>query len=189
MTEPNAAARWPSRWPSRWIDTLFPDVPRTAVWLGLAGLLPFYGCVLAAYLLPHPWNGWGLTLLKPYGAVILSFLGGVHWGLAMAGFGSTRAPGPGHDPMTDPPDTLTWVRLGWSVMPSIVAWAAFFLTGWQAGFVLLLLAFVAMLYGDLRAVEAGAAPAWYLSLRRNLTWLVVLALTLAIARPLIPYNY
>lgn len=167
------------------IDRLFPDVPRPAVWLGLGGLIPFYGCVLAAYMLPHPYNAMGMNLLKPYGAVILSFLGGVHWGLALAGFGGPRVT----DPMNQPPPTMTLQRLGWSVVPSIIAWAAFFLTGWQAGFLLLLLAFVGMLYGDLRAVEAGTAPLWYLNLRRNLTWLVALALVLALVRPLIPYNY
>lgn len=166
-------------------DKLFPDVPKPAVWLGLGGLIPFYACVVAAYALPHPWNAWGMDLIKPYAAIILSFLGGVHWGLAVGGFGGTRAMAP----MTVPPATMTLQRLGWSTVPSLIAWTAFLVTGAQVGFALLLFAFVGMLYGDLKAVKAETAPLWYLQLRRNLTWLVVLALVLALVRPMLPYNY
>ena len=58
--------------------------PPTLAWaLGLAGLIPF---VLGSALQWYGPPGWrmlaGMALLS-YGAVIVSFLGGIHWGLAM----------------------------------------------------------------------------------------------------------
>jgi len=59
-------------------------VPRPAAVLGGLGLLPF----LAASGFAHAAEGelvfWAQTLLAAYGACILSFLGGIHWGLAIA---------------------------------------------------------------------------------------------------------
>jgi len=50
--------------------------------LGYAGLFPFFAAAAAALLGPPPWRGAALSALAAYGAVILSFLGAVHWGLA-----------------------------------------------------------------------------------------------------------
>ncbi len=165
------------------IDRLFPDVPRPAVWLGLAGLIPFYACAIGSYVLPYDWNGRALDWMVAYGAIILSFLGGVHWGLATGGFGAPAV----RDPALEPPASMTWQRLGWSVVPSIIAWLAHLLFSWQPAFLLLAAGFIGMLYGDVRAVQAGLAPAWYLTLRRHLTWLVVAALTAGIVRPLLSF--
>lgn len=155
------------------IDKLFPDVPRPAVWLGLAGLIPFFACAAASYLLPPAWTGKVLLWMLGYGAVILSFLGGVHWGLATGGYG---VPVPARSGQADPALSMTWTRLGWSVVPSIAAWAAFLLPLPIFGLVLLTAAFATMLIGDIRAVAEGLAPDWYLNLRANLSRAVVLAL-------------
>ncbi|MFC7474774.1 DUF3429 domain-containing protein [Dankookia sp. GCM10030260] len=58
-------------------------LPRPTLWLGLAGLLPFLGTALLAWTAPPDWRGVALHALAAYGAVILSFLGAVHWGLAL----------------------------------------------------------------------------------------------------------
>ena len=47
------------------------------------GLLPFAGAALAA-LSVAGWQADALIWLRAYGAVILAFLGAVHWGLALA---------------------------------------------------------------------------------------------------------
>ena len=61
-------------------------IPKSVLLLGSAGLIPFLGTTLCAYSLPE------LTYLmqqiqSQYGATILSFMGGAHWGLAMANYG------------------------------------------------------------------------------------------------------
>ena len=61
-----------------------PGVPQSALLLGYAGALPFIGCVvmaLAGLLMPPPV---ALLWLVAYGACILSFMGGIHFGLAIA---------------------------------------------------------------------------------------------------------
>ena len=79
--------------------------------LGLAGLLPFAAAALLAWW-PQalPWQGLDARMaLLAYGAVILSFLGGIHWGLVM------RAALPASG------------RLLWGVTPSLLAWLALLL--------------------------------------------------------------
>ena len=53
--------------------------------LAFAGFLPF--AVLALWLYgiapDHPWRQGTIVLLTGYAAVVLSFLGGIRWGLAV----------------------------------------------------------------------------------------------------------
>lgn len=135
------------------------DVPKPARILGLAGAIPFVGLALIG-LSGLGADAWVLSALLGYGATILSFMGGIHWGLAMA--------------QNDP----SWERLGASVIPALVGWLALLLGG-GTGLVLLAAAFAALLLYDLREVAARRAPDWYPSLRRLLTGLVCLSLIVA----------
>lgn len=47
--------------------------------LGVAGLVPFVVTLPAAYLASPPGQALAIQAFLAYGAVILSFLGGVHW--------------------------------------------------------------------------------------------------------------
>ena len=59
----------------RQIDT---RIPAPALLLGLAGLIPFFAAAAAQWLvLPVIDSGAGLRLAVAYGAIILSFLGGI----------------------------------------------------------------------------------------------------------------
>jgi hypothetical protein len=83
-----------------------PAPPDWARRLGAAGLIPFIGGALLVWLVwpeAHPYVALGLSA---YAGLIVSFLGGIHWGVAM------RAP--------TPPPTL----LAWGVLPSLAAWVA-----------------------------------------------------------------
>lgn len=62
---------------------------------------------MATWMVEDSRQGQAAFALLAYGATILSFLGAIHWGMAL------------RDP-TDPPVAM----LVWSVMPSLVAWAA-----------------------------------------------------------------
>ncbi|HET8996275.1 MAG TPA: DUF3429 domain-containing protein, partial [Acetobacteraceae bacterium] len=84
-------------------------MPLSVLLLGLIGLAPFIGCGLAA-IGPHasgsdPW----LAALIGYAAVVLGFVGGVHWGLVL------REPEPQQQQTT---------RIGLAVVPLVLGWAA-----------------------------------------------------------------
>lgn len=83
-------------------------IPGPVAWLGYGGLLPFV--TLAAVGLLAPTTPWWSAALLAYGAVILSFVGALHWGFAMAQSGLSTAE-----------RTRCFV---WSVVPSLMAWPA-----------------------------------------------------------------
>lgn len=149
-------------------------VPRPALVFGFCGLLPFIAGSLAVWALPPGWRDYALFIQAAYGAIILSFLGAIHWGLALAG---TAAGGDSHRAMT-------WNRLGWTVIPALLGWAALMMTA-VPGLILLILSFFGLLMGDAAAIRNGQAPAWYLDLRRPLTAAVILCLGLSLIRVLL----
>jgi len=134
--------------------------------LGLSGLLPFVGAALAVLLAPDHWAGFARTALIAYGAVILSFLGAVHWGLAL------RAP-----------DAEAWAapwRLVLGVMPSLIAWVAMLLSGTPS---LMLLAggILGTAAVEQWAAGRGLVPAFYMRLR----WVLSLGAALCLVLPLL----
>lgn len=137
-----------------------PEVPLSAERLGLAGLLPFIAGA-AVVVAGGPWRPWAEVALLAYGAVILSFMGGVHWGMAIA---SARTEAR---------------RLAWSVVWPLLGWAGL-LWGGGYGTVLVAGGFVALFAYDRRAAAHGEAPPWYPALRRPLTAIVVVCLVLAL---------
>jgi hypothetical protein len=99
--------------------------------------------------------------------LILSFLGGVHWGVAIAEFG---------------PDIAVCRisrRLAYSVVPSLIGWGALFLAP-PIGLMVLAAAFAGMLAFDLRAGRSGELPVWYPKLRLPLSVAVVASLGVAV---------
>jgi hypothetical protein len=59
-------------------------IPRAVLTYGLLGLIPFLAPPVAGMLWPEL-KPLATTLLTFYGALILSFLGGARWGLAVSG--------------------------------------------------------------------------------------------------------
>lgn len=132
-------------------------LPRWAARLGYAGLLPFAGLALASWLAPAAYRTQAAFALLAYGATIASFLGAIHWGLAMRG-ALTPQPGP----------------FVWGVFPSLVAWVALLLPLTQ-GMVTL-----ALLLGICLAVDKRSYPAYglgeWLGMRLHLTSVAALCL-------------
>ena len=133
-------------------------IPRPALVLGLAGLIPFiWG--LGTLVIPALAD-LGLAVLGPrligpyvliaYGSVILSFMSGVLWG-----FATRDAPG-------------RWRGYAASVFPAL--WV-FFMVGGGPGNALsaLLAGFVALLALDVQSDAWGLCPRWWLRLRALLT--------------------
>ena len=143
--------------------------PAPAVWLGALGAIPFAALAVAISVGPPGISGPAGEMLRAYGAIILSFMGGVQWGLACrdrdglsAGLSLTG---------------MSAQRLALSVLPALFAWGALFLPA-SIGMALSAGAFGLVLFGDIRATRAGAAPAWYPRLRWPLTVVVMSALAL-----------
>ncbi|QEL65788.1 hypothetical protein OTERR_23120 [Oryzomicrobium terrae] len=141
-------------------------MPVAVRWLGFGGLVPFFTLVGAMALFGTDYRGFLLFVLVSYGAVILSFVGALHWAFAM-----TAA--------ADQPAIRTRL-LAWSVVPALCAWAAMVL---PAGFDLILLVTMFWVHFAVDAVWARrlGLPSWYVTLRTVLTVGATLALTLAIA--------
>jgi hypothetical protein len=129
-------------------------------WLGYGGLIPFIVLALGAAFGPGDWRESLLPALVAYGALILSFLGGITWGLALLARDSDR------------PLYLV------SMAPFFLAWLSLLLPTW-AGIWVLALAFLITLYNDLAVVRRDLAPAWFRTLRTVLTAGVVASLLLA----------
>lgn len=132
-------------------------VPRWAARLGYAGALPFVALAAAAWWMPEPGRDTVVAALLAYGATIASFMGAIHWGLAMRG---PREPKPG--------------PFLWGVLPSLVAWLALLLPVGQG------LVTLALVLGMCLAVDRHVYPdyglAAWLPMRLHLTGIAVASL-------------
>ena len=140
-------------------------IPKTAQWLGLGGVAPFVFFDLYILFGPEPWVPDVIRAMVGYGAIILSFLGGVLWGLAI-----THEKNEVHSELS----TLLVI----SMLPPLVGWFAL-LAEPELGLTTLLLAFMSLWAIDWRFYQAGHSLDWYLILRSILTGLVLFCLLLA----------
>ena len=138
---------------------LMTSSPGTLAWtLGLAGLIPFLLAASFQWFTPPGWRMLAASALLGYGAVIASFLGGIHWGLAMR---------------TGTPPAA---RLIWGVMPSLLGWLAVLLEGpW--GQLLLALSLLACWLVD-RSVYRDLGLAAWLPLRTLLSAVAIASVLL-----------
>ncbi|KAI3294437.1 hypothetical protein DTO002I6_4606 [Penicillium roqueforti] len=151
------------------------EVPKEALYLGMAGVVPYLATSLQTVFLSYEINraaavGEGLIfsgesaelmlhMLEPvqigYGAVILSFLGAIHWGLEWAGYGGK----------------FGYRRYAAGVIAPAVAWPTLLLPV-EYALISQFLAFTFLYYNDARASAAGRAPHWYGMYRFVLTFVV-----------------
>jgi hypothetical protein len=141
-------------------------IPRAPFWLGATGLIPFVVLTSSLYALPEANRPVMLYWLTAYAAVILSFVGAIHWGVAMV-----------HERMRD---ADRGVFMAWSAVPAAAAWVALLLPA-KTGLLLLAATFVVHYAADRQFAQRFALPAWYLRLRGGLTAVVVLCLIVALA--------
>ena len=142
------------------------SAPRVAAWLGYGGLIPFVGSLALCYFGDPGAQRLGIHAMATYAAVILSFIGGIHWGIA------TQVRGR---------QTVAWYVA--SIMPSLIGWAALLLTP-PATLGILLLCFTGW-YVYERSMPIGQTfPAWFVRLRLHLTSGAVAALVLGWLRTL-----
>ena len=141
-------------------------IPRSALILGLAGLLPFVWSV-ATQLSPKL-SDLGLHTLGPrfigpyvglvYGTIIISFMSGVLWGFAASTTGRTAT-----------------IGYSLSVIPAL--WAFFFVgNGPVSAAIMLAIGFAGLLGLDFLFWRQGLAPVWWMQLRMILTTAVIACL-------------
>ncbi len=125
--------------------------------LGYAGLIPFIVFSVATWV-PIPAVTDPHTILISYAAMILAFMGAIHWGVAM-----TRE------------NAIANAELGLSVLPALLAWLALLISTLLA-YGLLLLGFAVLYWADSYTNRKGILPEWYLPMRKVLTAVVLLCL-------------
>jgi hypothetical protein len=146
-------------------------VPAIVKALGFGGALPFWvfsppiAQKLPLDLLGDVFSANPALTQAAYGATIVSFLGGVHWGLAMTSV---------------TPRQMVSQRFVWSVVPCLMAWPTLALPpGQAAGTQAALLAIVYV--ADRHWARKGLLPPWYMALRSRLTLLAAGGLVLTAA--------
>lgn len=127
-------------------------MPPTARYLGLAGTIPFFSAAGVSLFLPSSAPA-AVVACQMYGASILSFLGAVHWGVAL------RAPA----------SSERNLDFFYSVCPSIGAAAAAVMPAEQGLAVLLPSFGAALVYDATRFAGDRGVPRWYPTLRRPLS--------------------
>lgn len=120
-----------------------------ALRLGYAGLVPFVVGALLTWLVRPDAHPYVTAALSAYAAVIVSFLGGIHWGFALR--------------QSAPPASL----FGWGVLPSLAAWVGVTMPPY-AGLVVHGVMLVVCYLVDRRVYPVQGAAAW-LTLRFRLS--------------------
>ena len=145
-----------------------PQAPAALQVIGYGALVPPVAMAMVIFLTyPSPGAESALRAEIGYGAALLSFIGGIRWGLAVAAGG-------GH---------LLFRPLSLATLPMPFAWIVFFmeprvaLAALMAGFVLLLLAE--------RAGPPSPMPGWYRALQLPFTIMAELALGISLAAVLL----
>lgn len=142
------------------------SLPTLAMLLGIAGLIPFAVCGLGALANAPPNDERALLALIAYGAVILAFLGGVHWGFGL-------------DAGSAAPSDIQRARFGLGVLPSLIGWVALliaFLGFDRSALAVVTLGFLVTTIVEARASRRGYVPRGYMGLRWVLSSIVVVIL-------------
>jgi hypothetical protein len=144
------------------MSTANQPLPQVAKVLGTLGLIPFIGCALqitTAWPMGPRSTGPALYALLLYSAVIISFLGGVHWGLAL----------------TITKTSLQTQRFIASNLPTLAAWTAAWIGG-QTGLLAMAIILAVILAYETWSAANGETPLAYVQLRKTLTAVACAAL-------------
>ena len=139
------------------------DVPKPFLVLGLAPVAVVWGLGLAALLAGVDWAWICLHVQTVFTAVLCSALGGVQWGVVLAG--QMGRPGP--------LDSRAKAMLAFGVVPALLAWLVVigvpFIGLWWMWPMLMIGLVSTTYFADIQAREAGLLPDWYLALRKVMT--------------------
>jgi hypothetical protein len=130
--------------------------------LSILGVFPFAWATLEncfnVHLLQNIFRQSPDLIFFSYGAVILSFLGGIIWGFALHLKGNNNL--------------SAWLLL-LSVFPALIAWLAVLLFPQNIAWLLLLGGFLSLLKLEHFLQKIAIIPHWFWLIRRNITLIVV----------------
>ncbi|WP_394690833.1 DUF3429 domain-containing protein [Hoeflea sp.] len=138
----------------------------TAWFLAGLGAVPFVAMALGQAIVPGFANAHlgGDQAFLGYGAVILSFMGGVRWGAALA-------------PSSAPTSAETMIL---SVAPSLAGWLALLIDRpWSL--LLLLVGFILQGAWDVASARNGSLPSWFGKLRMVISAIVAASILIVLA--------
>jgi len=136
------------------------QTPTPLLILGFAGLIPFWVISLIV-LSDASVDHFAVELQVSYGAVILSFLGGIHWGMLLVR-----------------EDNSDWRRAIWGVTPSLIGWFALALPLTWA-LITILAGLIMSALADLR-IFSSPSDTWYRPFRLTLTLMAVSAILIVL---------
>ena len=142
--------------------------PALVAALGYGGLIPFVG--LAGFVMFGPADAmvFARGLLIAYGAVILSFVGALHWGFAMTLPGLDRAR-----------KHRSYI---WSVIPALMGFLAIAMDS-ALSLSLLIMGFALAYWQDADLANRVSLPAWYPRLRAWLSTIACVSLVCGLLAP------
>ena len=147
------------------------QLPVLAVILGVAGIIPFILCGLWAVSASYFGSRVAVQLLVAYGAVVLSFVGGIHWGVSL---------------VSDEADDR---RLTLGVLPGLAGWLCLALSVYlnrpSLGVALLIALFIVAASAEWKGRLRGGIPQGFILLRVGVTGVIVAILTTVLVLRLI----
>lgn len=128
----------------------------TALRLGYGGLIPFVLLAFLLWIVQTDLRPWLTIALTSYAALIATFLGGIHWGIA-----ATQ------------PQAARRFHLIWGITPSLIAWIGLIMPAY-AGLPLIAALLVVCYFVDRKSYPAAGWSEW-LPMRLKLTIVATLS--------------
>ena len=131
--------------------------------LGFAGLIPFL-CAVISIILNFPNSNYFIEIAFIYGALILSFIGAIYWGISLQTYFSS----------VNTKININFLFL-WSIMPCTFGFIYFLIISKHAK-ILIIIGFIVCQFVDEFMYYYNIFPKWFIKLRRFLTLIVVTCL-------------
>ena len=128
-------------------------------YLSYGGLLPFVIALVGIYSASKELSSYSMIAFVSYGAVILSFIGAVHWGFLLKSDSIQRQ----------------GLLLSVSVLPALIGWLAL-ISPLPAALLMLCIAYPLLYFYEKFSELNNLLPAWYMLMRFRLTIVVTLSM-------------
>ena len=138
---------------------------RFPVTFTVLGTLPFVALSIAVSMHMVPDVHFTVQLLLTYAAIIVSFLSGAHWGVAVTQYTNNRK--------------VAQILIAESVWPALLAWGILFYRDIHIQLLMLTMLYSLMWVVDCLLYERNVIPQWFFELRCIITPIVVVSLYVA----------